>query len=146
MIEKDILRRLLARFYVLQFSTFILCLTCSSYRARELLVCWLFFCFLFAALAIVFLGALLACYAAQYILNWVGAANTVNPELVVCLPELPPQAVLGARVLVAPILEPTAGPYAPMDALDVRSGLLLAVPPSTGKGVSNRTDTVFRAP
>ena len=148
MIEKDILRRLLARFYVLQFSTFLLCLTCYSYRARELLACWLFFCFLFAVLAIAFLCALLACYEGQYLLNWVGAANTVIPELVVCLAELPQEAVSGPRILVVGVLEPTVGPYATadVDVVDANASLLLAVPPSTGKGVSKRTDTVVRVP
>jgi hypothetical protein len=110
MIPKDVLRRLLAGFYALQFSTFVLCLTCYSYRVRELLVCWLFFCFLFAALSIAFLTALLACYAGQYLLNWVGAANKVIPDLVVCLAELPQEASSGPRIVIAGTLEAVVGP------------------------------------
>jgi hypothetical protein len=110
MIQKDVLRRLLARFYVLQFATVVLCLTCYSYRVRELLVCWLLFCFLFAVLAIAFLAALLACYAGQYLLNWVGAANKVFPDLVVCLAELPQEASSGPRINVAGALEAGVGP------------------------------------
>ena len=113
MIQKDVLRRLVATFYVLQFSTFILCLTCYSYRVRELLVCWLFFCFLSAVLAIAILGALLVCYAGQYLLNWVGAANKVLPDLVVCLAEIPQEASSAPRIIVAGTLEAVAVPMRP---------------------------------
>ena len=60
MIQKDIFRRLLAGFYFLQLSTLLLGLACYSYRVKELLVCWLFFCSLVALLALLFLGAVLA--------------------------------------------------------------------------------------
>jgi hypothetical protein len=146
MIQKDILRRLLAGFYVLQFSTFLLCLTCYSYRARELLVCWLFFCLLFGILSLICLGAVLTFYAGQYLVKWVNVANTVIPELVVCLAELPQETASGPRILVAGTLEAAAGPYASVNALGARSRLLIEVTPSADKGVRNGTDTVLRAP
>jgi hypothetical protein len=137
MIQKNILRRLLAGFYVLQFSTFLLCLTAYSYRVKELLVCWLFFCSLFAVLATMFLCAVLAWYAGQYLVNWVGAANTVIPELVVCLVELPQEVASGPRILVAGNLEAAVASYVPAAALDANSYLQIAVPPATEEGVRN---------
>jgi hypothetical protein len=73
--HKDILRRLLAGFYVLLFPALLLGLTRYSYRAKELLVCWLLFCSLFALLAVLFLGSVLACYAVHHLLNWPSAVN-----------------------------------------------------------------------
>ena len=135
MIQKDILRRLLAGFYVLQFCTFLLCLTCYSYRIKELLVCWLFFCCFFAVLAFVLLGALLAGYAGQYLLNLVGAANTVIPELVVSLAQIPQEVSAAPRILVAGALDPAVSTYAALPALDAHSSLLAAVPQLTNDDV-----------
>jgi len=137
MIQKDILRRLLAGFYFLQFSTFLLGLTSYSYRVKELLVCWLFFCSLFAILSLICLGAVLICYAGQYLVKWVNVANTVIPELAVCLVELPQEAISVPRILVAGNLEAAVAPHAPVDALDPNPYLQTAVPPSTEEGVRN---------
>lgn len=131
------MRRLLAGFYVLQFSTFILCLMCYSYRARELLVCWLFFCFLFAVLAITFLCGLLACHAGQYLVYWVGAVHKVIPELVVSLAEFPQETASGPRILVPGTLEPAVGPYARINSLAALSTLLVVVPHSIEGPVRN---------
>ena len=45
MIYKDLFRRFLVGFYVLAFSALLFGFTRYSYRAKELLVCWLFFLF-----------------------------------------------------------------------------------------------------
>ena len=110
MIQKHILRRLLAGFYFLQFSVALLWLLHYSYRAKKLLVCWLFFCSLFAMLALAFLAIVLACYAGQYLAKWVSVARTVIPELAVCLVELPQEVGSGPHIIVAGPLKLTAGP------------------------------------
>ena len=141
MIQKDILRRLLAGFYFLPFSVFLLCLTRYPYRVKELLVCWLFFCSLFAVLAFMLLAAVLACYAGHSLVNWVRAANTVIPdlvvipELVVCLAELPHEAISGQGILVAGTLKTAPGPYASVDALGARSCPLIEAAPLTEDSV-----------
>ena len=137
MIHKDILRRLLPGFYFLQFSALLLCLACYSYRVKELLVCWLFFCSLFALLAVMFLGAVLACYAGKYLVAWTTAARTVIPELAVCLVELPLDVISAPRILVTGTLALPADPFTTMNALDVPPSLLIEVPASTKDGVSN---------
>lgn len=125
MIPKDIVRRLLPGFYVLPLSASLLGLTRYSYRAKELLVCWLFFCALFAVLALMFLGAVLACYAGQYVVKWVSATNTVIPELAVRLAELPQEVMSVPRILVAGTLSLPAAPYESVNARDANSCLLI---------------------
>jgi hypothetical protein len=146
MIPKDTLHRLLAGFYFLQVCAFLLALTCYSYRVRELLVCWLFLCSLFALIALPFLGAVLACLAGQYLLKWVSAEKTLIPELAVRFAELPPDAISAPRILVAGALETVTGPYACVDAPASHSGRLINVASSSEASVSNCTDTVMRAP
>ncbi len=121
----------------MQFCTFLLCLTCYSYRIKELLICLLFFCCFFAVLAFVLLGALFAGYAGQYLLNWIGAAKRVIPELVVALAQIPQEVVATPRILVAVALDPAVSPYVAMPALDAHSSLLVAVPHSTKDNVRN---------
>jgi hypothetical protein len=66
---------------VSQLSGLFLGLSLYSYRARELLACWLFFIILFAVLALLVLGAVLAWYAGKWAIDW---ARTTVP-----LPPLP---------------------------------------------------------
>jgi hypothetical protein len=66
---------------VSQFSGLLLGLSLYSYHVRELLVCWLFFSLLFVLLALVILGGVLACYAGNYVIHWVGMAAPVTPVL-----------------------------------------------------------------
>ena len=131
MIHKDILRRLLTGFYFLQFSALLLCLGCYSYRVKELVVCWLFFCSLFALLALMFLGVVLVCYAGKYVVAWTNAVHTVIPELAVCLVELPIDIISTPRILVTGTLTLSADPYTPVNALEVPPCLLIEVPAST---------------
>ena len=131
MIQKAFLRRLLPGFYLLQFSTLLLCVARYSYRVKELLVCWLFFCSLFALLALMFLGAVLVCYAGKYVVAWTNAVHTVIPELAVCLVELPLDVISAPRILVTGTLALSADPYTPVTALEVPPCLLIEVPAST---------------
>jgi len=146
MIQKDILRRLLARFYFLPFSAFFPCLACYSYRVRELLVCWLFFSSLFASIALLFLAVVLAGYAGRYLMKYVSVVKTVIPELAVRFAELPPDAISEPRILVAGALGRLTGSYACADPPDSHSGRLINVGASIEASVSNCTDSVRRAP
>jgi len=126
MIQKSILRLPLAGLYVFQFSALLLGIIRYSYRFRELLVCWLFFCSLFAVLALMLLGAVLACYAGRYFVGWLRVANTVIPELAVGLAELPQAPNPAQRILVAESLTVVAIRYSSDDALDTHLYLLVA--------------------
>lgn len=128
MIQNGILRRLFAGFCVLPFFAFLLVLARHSYRVKELLICWLFFCLFFAVLALMFLGAVLACHAGLYFVKQERAANTITPELVAGLAEPPREAISGPRILVA-------GTHASLDALGAHPGLLIEVRPTTEAGV-----------
>ena len=132
MIQKDILRRLLAGFYVLPFSAFLLCLTYYSYRVRELLVAWLIFCSLFALLALMFLGVVLACSAGKYLVKWVSVANKVIPELAAGLAEFPPEAISDPRILVAETIKLADGPYAVVSAPDADSCAFIEITTPAG--------------
>jgi hypothetical protein len=131
MIQQVILRRLFKGFYFLQFSALLLGLACYSYRVKEFLVCWLFFCSLFAVLALMFLGAVLACYAGKYLLAWTTAAHTVIPKLAVCLVELPLDVISAPGILITWTIALSADPSTTVDALDVPACLLVEVPVST---------------
>jgi len=131
MIQKDILRRLLTGFYLLQFPALLLCAACYSYRVKELLVCWLFFCSLFVLLVLMFLGAVLACYAGKYLLAWTTAVHTVIPELAVCPGDLPLAVISAPLILVARTRALAADPYTTVNALKVPPCLLIEVPSPT---------------
>jgi len=131
MMHKVPMHRFPARFYVLPLSAFLLALTVYSYRLRELLVCWLLFCSLFALLALVVLGAALACYLAQNLGKWVGVAKIVIPELAESLAKLAREATSAPRIIVAGDLKAAAGSPASVGVLDAHSCLLIeAVPPA----------------
>jgi hypothetical protein len=97
MIQKNTLRRLLPGFYVLPLFALLLALSRYSYRAKELLVCWLLFCSFFALLAVLFLASVLAYYAVHHLLNWMSVAKTVIPELAVCLADIPKKTIPDPR-------------------------------------------------
>lgn len=136
MIQREILRRLLAGFYVLQFSAFLLCLTWYSYRVKELLVCWLFFCSFFAVLALILLGIVFAYYAARHLVNWVKVVYTGIPELAAFLAELPQEAIPGSRIPAAVAVESPLGPYTTVNAVEAPPCLLIEVSLSIENGVS----------
>jgi len=136
MFHKDFFRRLLMGFYVLAFSGLLLGLTRYSYRAKELLVCWLVFCSFFAVLALVLFGAVLATFAGQRLLNWVSVAKLVIPDLVVALAETPQGPVAVPQILATGTLEFAVGPCAPVVALDSASYLLVEAAPLAEKPFS----------
>jgi hypothetical protein len=57
------------------FSGIFLGLYLYSYHVRELLACWLFFCLLFALVALLMLAGLLASQAAKYVMDWTNAGR-----------------------------------------------------------------------
>jgi hypothetical protein len=137
MIHENVSRRLPAELFALLFPALILGLTRYSYRAEELLVCWLLFCSFFALLVLVFLGVVLAFHAGQHLVRWVRAAKTVIRELVVSLAQPPQQVRATPRILVSGTLETLAGPCPQVNVLDSHSSLLIKVPPSIKESVYN---------
>jgi len=136
MIQRELPRRLLAGFCVLQSSAFLLALTCYSYRARELLVCWLFFCSLFAGLALILLAIVMVYYSALHLANWVRVVYAGIPELAAFLAELPQEAILpGPRIPAAVAVESPLGPNTTVNALDAPSCLLIEVSLAIESGV-----------
>jgi len=61
------------------FSVMLLGLSMHSYRVRELLVCWLFFCLLFVLLVLLTLVGVLVSHASKCILDWTNAGARVTP-------------------------------------------------------------------
>ena len=113
MIRENIFCWLPARFYPLPFSALLLVLTCCSYRAKELLVCWLLFCSFFSLLALVFLSVVLAFYAGRHLVQRLRAVNvnTLIPVLVARLAELSQEPILGPRLLTTWAFKLAVGLY-----------------------------------
>ena len=130
MIQNRILRRLLAGFCFLPFFAFLVGLARYSYRAKELLICWLFFCLFFAVAVLMFLGAVLACQAGHYLVRWVRAAYIVIPELVAGLAQPPQEDISGSRILVAYT-------RASVDGLGTHAAFLIKIGPTTKNRVRN---------
>jgi hypothetical protein len=128
--HKDILRRLLAGFYVLLFPALLLALSRYSYRARELLVCWLFFCSFFALLALLFLGVVLAWYAGQLLIALSHVPKTVTPNLVQWLAQLLQESISTPCIVDAGALKPQTGSAVAVSVLDPSSCLLVEVVPT----------------
>jgi hypothetical protein len=57
----------------------VLGLSIYSYRVRELLICWLFFCLLFVMLVLLTLVGVLVSHAGKYVLVWTNAGVRVTP-------------------------------------------------------------------
>src|ERR1700739_1630374 len=85
MIQKATLRLQLPGLCVLFFAAFLFALIRYSYRAKELLACWLIFCSLLAALVLISLGIVLVCFAGRLLLKRLSVVKTVIPELVLAL-------------------------------------------------------------
>jgi hypothetical protein len=137
MIQKAILRLQLPGLYALPFFALLLALARYSYHVRELLVCWLFFCSLFAALALISLGILFACFVGHLLLKWLSEVKAAIPELAVTLVEAPQESVSAAQILAAPTLNLSVGPCAPVIALHSASCLLIDLVPSSEDDVRN---------
>jgi hypothetical protein len=67
---EESLNLLRGSYRVSQFSGLLLGVSLHSYHVRELLACWLYFCFLFALLALVISGGVRAGYAGKYAFPW----------------------------------------------------------------------------
>ena len=122
MMHKNFFRRFLVGFYFLAFSALLFGLTRYSYRAKELLACWLLLCSFFAVVAVMFLCAVLAWYAGKYLVKWVSVTKTIIPELAVRFAELPQEAISGLGILIAGTLKTPASTEASLDALEAHSG------------------------
>jgi len=147
MIHKDLFRRLLVGFYVLTFTALLFGLTRYSYRAKELLVCWLFFCSFFAVLALILLGGALAAFAGQHFLKFFSVVKLIIPELAAAIAEVPQGVVSVPPILAATTLEFSGGPCRPVAALDSCSYFLIEPAPVPAKAfsemdVQNRTDSI----
>jgi hypothetical protein len=125
MIHKDLFRRFLVGFYVLAFSALLFGLMRYSYRAKELLVCWLFFSSFFAVLALVLFGAVLAAFAGQYFLKLLSVAKLVIPELATALAATPQRPFTVPPFLADATLKFPVGSCRPVVALDSASYLLV---------------------
>jgi hypothetical protein len=127
MFQKDIVRRLLRAFYALPLLAFLLGLARHSYRAKELLVCWLIFCSFFAALALLLLGAVLAWHAALVLVKLSRARKPLAPKPALWLAQLPQEGHSGSRIIAAGARKPPAGPSVALSVPDPRSRLLVKV-------------------
>jgi hypothetical protein len=125
MIEKAILRLQLPGLYVLLFFALLLAFARYSYHAKELLVCWLFFCSLFAALALIFLGAVLSFFAWVNFVKLLAVARKLVPKLALYLAQLLQQVFSAPRIIAAGIPKTPAGLSASEDLLDTHSCLLI---------------------
>lgn len=85
------------------YSGVLLGLSMYSYRIRELLICWLFFCLLFALLVLLTLAGVVVSHAGKYVLDWTNAGARVTPIAVLLSSDiqkmLPPE-LEGSTVLL----------------------------------------------
>lgn len=85
------------------FSGVLLGLSLYSYRVRELLICWLFFCLLFVLLALLTLTGVAVSHAGKYILDWTNAGARVTPAAALRprdLHQILPQELEGSAALL----------------------------------------------
>jgi hypothetical protein len=85
------------------FSGVLLGLSIYSYRVRELLICWLFFCLLFVLLVLLTLGGALVAHASKYVLDWTNAGARVTPAAALrsCdIQQILPQELGGSAALL----------------------------------------------
>jgi len=125
MIQKAILRLQLPGLFILLFFAFLLGIIRYSYRAKELLVCWLFFCSCFAALVLILLGAVLTLHAGENLLKMLGVARKLIPKLALCLAQLLQQAISAPRIIAAGVPKTPADLSPTVDMLDTHSCLLI---------------------
>ena len=82
-----------------QLSGLLLGLSLYSYRVRELVACWLFFITMFAVLALLILGAVLAGYAGKWVTDWAHITVPLTPVPVLASAGVHPETNSGARQL-----------------------------------------------
>jgi len=92
---------------VSEISGLLLGLSLYSYRVRELVACWLFFIILFAVLALLISGAVLAWYAWIYASQWARTTVPLTPAPVLAPAGVHSETTSGARQLKGPF----AGSY-----------------------------------
>jgi hypothetical protein len=149
MIHKVLFRRFLLGFYALAFSGLLFGLTRYSYRAKELLVCWLIFCSFFAVLALALFAAVLAAFAGQYFLKLLSVAKLVIPELVAAFVAAPQRPAAVPPILAAVTLNFPVDFCVPVVALDSSSSyppidsMPLSEKPYSEMDVQNCTDSVL---
>lgn len=85
---EDSLRILWQRHRVSIFPALFLGFSLFSYRARELLICWICFVLLFAVFAVAVVGGIFICYIAEYVIRWTRAPSVVIPVVTAVSAEL----------------------------------------------------------
>jgi hypothetical protein len=148
MIHKDLFRRFLVGFYAVAFSVLLFGLTRYSYRAKELLVCWLFFCSFFAVLAVALFAAVLASLAGQYFLKLFSVAKLVILDLAAALAAAPRRPATVRPFLATATFKFPVDSCSTVVALVSASYLLVESTPLPEKPVSemdvqNCTDSVL---
>jgi hypothetical protein len=96
---EDSVRQLRENHRVLPYSGLLLGLSLYSYHVRELLICWLFFIVLFAVLALLVFGGVLAFHAGKYASQWARIAAPVTPVLALAAAELQLEIIAEAKKL-----------------------------------------------
>jgi len=91
--------------HVSQFSGLLLGLSLYSYHVRELLVCWLIFTLLFACVALVILGGVLAVQAGEYLTVWVRTLARIAPVVALAHADPHLKNISDARKLVYELKE-----------------------------------------
>ncbi len=82
-LTKGSLSQIRNRHRVTQFSVGALVLSLYFYRAREVLVCWLLFSFLFFCVTLLISGGLLVCHAYKRATHWTRRLASVTPVLAI---------------------------------------------------------------
>ena len=148
MIHKDLFRRFLTGFYALGFSALLVGLTRYFYLAKEILVCWLLFCSVFAVLALIIFGVMLGTVAGQYLLKMLSVAKLVIADLVAALVAAPQRSRAVPSILAAATHKFPAGSCNSVVPLESGSYLLIEsthMPEETlsERDVQNCTDRVL---
>ena len=82
---------------VSQFSWLLLGFGLYSYRVREILVCWLFFSGMLAALGLLVTGGILVWHGGKCVLDWTGPLIPIAPKVAAPPSELLLRPVAAAR-------------------------------------------------
>jgi hypothetical protein len=133
---KAFFRRFQVGFYFLASCGLLFGLTRSSYRAKELLACWLFFCSCFAAIVLLLVGGVLATFAGHLLVKWLSKVKLAIPELAVALVEVSKGHAPVPVILAAATLEFSVVPCAPVGAVHSASNLLVEAAPLSAKPFS----------
>jgi len=75
-------------------------LSIYSYRVRELLICWLFFCLLFVLLVLLTLAGVVVSHAGKYVLDWTNGGAPVAALRSRDIHQILPQELEGPTALL----------------------------------------------